>query len=64
MSTIIKIKEKCTMKKYEDIINECEKQSVPDREIDCSEIPPITDFSGFHFGNENYCSTKNRFPSD
>ena len=52
------------MKKYEDIINECEKQSVPDREIDCSEIPPITDFSGFHFGNENYCSTKNRFTSD
>lgn len=46
------------MSRYEDIIKECEKHAIPDSEIDCSEIPPLTDFSGFHFGNENYFKPK------
>jgi uncharacterized protein (DUF4415 family) len=33
---------------------ECEKAAVPDSEIDTSEIPEITDFSGFHFANPEY----------
>lgn len=35
------------MSKLDDIIAECEKNAVPDDEIDLSEIPEITDFSGF-----------------
>ncbi|MBQ3800202.1 MAG: BrnA antitoxin family protein [Treponema sp.] len=42
------------MSRLEDIIAECEKNAVPDSEIDTSEIPEITDFSGFHFGNTQY----------
>lgn len=42
------------MSRLDDIIAECEKNAVPDSEIDTSEIPPINDFSGFHFGNEKY----------
>lgn len=33
------------------IISECETNAIPDGEIDTSEIPPVTDFSGFQFGN-------------
>lgn len=46
------------MSKYEDIIKACERNTIPDSEIDCSEIPPITDFSGFHFSNEKYFKPK------
>lgn len=42
------------MNKLEDIMRECEANAIPDSEIDFSEIPPITDFSGFHFANEKY----------
>lgn len=37
------------MSRYEDIIKACERNAIPDSEINCSEIPPINDFSGFHF---------------
>lgn len=46
------------MNRYEDIIKECENNAIPDSEIDCSEISPITDFSGFTFGNEKYFKPK------
>lgn len=42
------------MSKLDDIIAECEKNAVPDSEIDFSEIPPIEDFSGFHFANKKF----------
>lgn len=40
------------------LFKECEKNAVPDSEIDLSEIPEITDFSGFHFGNKKYFKPK------
>ena len=39
------------MTELETIISECEANAIPDSEIDTSEIPPVTDFSGFQFGN-------------
>ncbi len=36
------------------IIADCEKKAIPDNQIDTSEIPELTDFSGFYFGNEKY----------
>ena len=35
------------MMNLEKIIAECEKNSIPDNEIDFSDIPEITDFTGF-----------------
>lgn len=35
-------------------MKECEQHAIPDSEIDTSEIPPVTDFSGFYFGNREY----------
>ena len=40
------------MSKLDDIMRECEANAIPDSEIDTSEIPPVTNFDGFHFGNE------------
>ncbi len=36
------------------IIADCEKNAVPDEQIDTSEIPEITDLNGFYFGNKKY----------
>lgn len=36
------------------IIADCEANAIPDNEIDTSQIPPITDFRGFDFGNKEY----------
>lgn len=41
------------MTDLEKIIAECEKNAVPDSEIDYSEIPPTTDFSGFYPLNQH-----------
>lgn len=35
------------MNNLEKIIDQCEANAVPDDKIDFSELPPITDFSGF-----------------
>ena len=35
------------MMNLEKIISECEKNSIPDNKIDFSDIPEITDFTGF-----------------
>ena len=35
------------MMNLEKIIAECEKNSIPDNQIDFSDIPEITDFTGF-----------------
>lgn len=35
------------MKDLDKIINQCETNAIPDKDIDFSDIPPITDFSGF-----------------
>lgn len=50
----------CTMTdlNISQIIANCEANAIPDDEIDTSEIAPITDFTGFHFGNEKYFETK------
>ena len=42
------------MSKLDDIMRECEANAVADKDIDFSEIPPVTDFSGFQFGNEKF----------
>lgn len=42
------------------IIDECEKNALPDSEIDYSAIPPVRDFSGFHFANSKYLSSKHK----
>ena len=42
------------MSRLDDIIANRKKNAVPDDKIDYSEIPEITDFSGFHFANEKY----------
>lgn len=36
------------------IIADCEKNAVPDEQIDTSEIPEITDLNDFYFGNKKY----------
>ena len=33
------------------LINECEKNAIPDEQIDTSEIPEVTSLEGFYFGN-------------
>ncbi len=38
----------------EKMIAECEKKAIPDKDIDFSEIPEVTDFKDFYFGNEKY----------
>jgi len=42
------------MNELENIIKECEKNAIPDSEIDYAEIPPIDNFEGFNFGNQKY----------
>jgi len=36
------------------MINECEKNAIPDEQIDTSEIPELSNLDGFYFGNEKY----------
>lgn len=51
-------KGRCIMTDLEKVIFECEKNAVPDSEIDLSQIPEITDFSNFKPLNSEYFKPK------
>ncbi len=40
------------------IMAECEKNAIPDSQIDLSEIPEEKDFSEYYFGNKKYFESK------